>query len=357
MTSSPRSSNILNRSTLALVLGMITLTACGGGSSNPAGPSSAGAVTLNGSVVGAGGASVSSSASGVTATSTTLLVPSTITVSVQESPAMTTTVGADGSFTLRGLPTGSFTLVFTRDGTRIGALSFTAVLPNQELNITVSVTNSSLVLLEEQRNGVGHGDLEIEGTVEQVLLLSATGDSRFLIHSRTVVARPGQTTIREGNAVRGPADLTVGRPVHVKGVWLPAEGSIQPVLAYEIKIQAEGDDDTPSPTPSPAPTPRAGCMIEGGTPGRGIELEGTISSGNATAFKLAVEGGRSSNGVDVLAGGASLVCTPSSGPNAPTPAQCSASVKPGAKVHVSGTLNTCTATAAQVSASKVSVQK
>lgn len=353
MTSSTRSSNIPNRSTLALVLGMMTLSACGGGSSNPAGPSSAGAVTLNGSVVSTGGASASSQAMGLTSASPTLLVPSTITVSVQESPTMTTTVGADGSFTLRGLPTGSFTLVFTRDGARIGTLSFTAVLPNQELKITVSVTSSSLILLEEQRNGVGHGDLEIEGKVEQVLLLSATGDSRFLIHSRTVVTRPGQTTIREGNTVRGPADLTVGRSVHVKGVWLPTEGSTQPVLAYEIKIQTGGDDRTPT----PAPTPRADCMIEGGTPGRGIELEGTISSGDASAFKLAVDGGRSSGGVDVLAGGASLVCTPPSGPNAPTPAQCSASVKPGAKVHVSGILNTCTATTAQVSASRVQVQK
>jgi len=268
---------------------------------------------------------------------------------------MTTTVGADGSFTLRGLPTGSFTLLFTRDGTRIGTLSFTSVLPNQELNITISVTGSSLVLLEEQRNGIGHGDLEIEGTVEQVLLLSTTGDSRFLIHSRTVVARPGQTVIREGNTVRGPADLTVGRTVHVKGVWLPAEGATQPALAYEIKIQTSNEDSTP--TPSPSPSPRADCMIEGGAPGRGIELEGTISSGSASAFTLAVDGGRSSSGVNVLAGSASIVCTPPSGPNAPTPAQCSASVKPGAKVHVSGTLNTCTATSAQVSASRVQVQK
>ena len=355
MTSSTRSSHILNRSTLALVLGMITLTACGGASSNPAGPSSPGVVTLNGSVVGSGGASSSSSASGAASTSTGLLIPGALTVSVLESPAMTVTVGTDGSFTLRGLPTGSFTLVFARDGARIGTLSFTAVLPNQELNITLSVTGSSLVLLEEQRNGIGHGDLEIEGRVEQVLLLSQTGDSRFIIHYRTVVARPGQTVIREGNTVRGPADLTVGRSVHVKGVWLPAEGATQPVLAYEIKIQTGDDDRTP--TPSPAPTPRADCMIEGGTPGRGIELEGTISSGNASAFTLAVGGGRSSSGVDVLAAGASLVCSPPSGPNAPTPAQCSASIKPGAKVHVSGTLNACSATSAQVSAGKVSVQK
>ncbi len=194
---------------------MMTLTACGGSGSNPAAPSSASAVTLNGSVVGPGGASSLSSVSG--ATSTGLSIPGALSVSVLESPAMTATVGADGSFTLRGLPTGSFTLVFTRDGTRIGTLSFTAVLPNQELNITISVTGSSLALLEEQRNGIGHGDLEIEGSVEQVLLLSQTGDSRFIIRSRTVVARPGQTVIREGNTLRSPADLRVVSPSMSRG--------------------------------------------------------------------------------------------------------------------------------------------
>jgi Domain of unknown function (DUF5666) len=356
MTASIRSSRFLNRSTLALVLGMITLTACGGGGSNPAGPSSSSAVTLNGSVVGSGGASSSSSVAGAATTSTRLLIPGVLAVSVLESPNLTATVGADGSFTLRGLPTGSFTLVFTRDGARIGTLSFTAVLPNQELNITVSVSSSSLVLLEEQRNGIGHGDLEIEGSVEQVLIVSTTGDSRFVIHGRTVVARPGQTTILEGNAARGPSDLHVGVPVHVKGVWLPAEGSTQPVLAYEIRIQADEDDDGPA-APTPTPSPRAACITEGGTPGRGVELEGTIASGNASSFRLSVNGGRAANPVDVLAGGATLECTPKSGPNAPTPAQCSASVTAGAKVHVSGTLDSCSAASAQVTARRVSVQK
>lgn len=340
-----------------MLLGLMTLTACGGGSAGPSGPSPAGAVVLHGSIVGSSSASAASTAYGLTSTTTAFLVGTPIVVSVAEDSAISTIVGGDGSFTLRGLPTGSFTLVFTRDGARIGTLSFTAVLPNQELNITVSVSSTSLLLLEEQRNGVGHGDLEIEGRVERVLLLSATGDSRFLIQGRTVVARPGQTTIREGNTQKRPADLTVGLSVHVKGTWLPAEGATQPVLASEIKIQNDAENGAGA-TPTPTPTPRpAACMIEGGTPGRNIELEGTVSSGSASAFRLSVEGDRASGPVDVLAGTATLECTPKSGPNAPTPAQCSASVTAGAKVHVSGTLNTCTATSAQVSASRVQVQK
>lgn len=337
----------------------VTLSACGGGSASPSGPSLAGAVVLTGSVVGATSASSASSAYGSTASPTRTLAGSSMVVSVAEAPALSTTVGVDGSFTLRGLPTGVFTLVFTRDGTKIGTISFSSVLPNQELNVTVSLSGGGVVLLEEQRNGIGHGDLEIEGRVEQVLLLSATGDSRFIIHGHTVVARPGQTTIRAGNIQKLAADLTVGLAVHVKGTWLPAEGTVQPVLASEIKIQHGSEDEAPSPTPTPAatPTPRPACLIEGGRPGQGIELEGTISTGDASAFRLNVDGERASGLVDVLAGGAKLECTPNSGPNAPTPAQCSASVKAGARVHVGGTLDSCSATSAQVSASRIQVQK
>ncbi len=338
------------RSPALILLSLMTLTACGGGSGNPVGPSASGGVVLAGTVVGA--TTSSSLAFGATSTPATPSITGAVTISVQESPAISTTVGADSSFSLRGLPTGSFTLVFTRDGVRLGALSFTSVLPNQELNITVNLTGASVVLLEEQRNGIGHGDLEIEGSVEQVIVLGGASDSRFLIDHRTVVVRPGQTTIRQGNTARAAADLIVGRHVHVKGVWLPAEGSTQPVLAYEIKLQ-EGEEAT---TPTPTPTPRAACMIDGATAGRGLELEGVVLSGNASAFRLTVNGNRSQNPVDIMAGGASLECTPKSGPNAPTPAQCAGLVAPGARVHVSGTLNACSETSAQVGATKVSVQ-
>jgi len=165
---------------------------------------------------------------------------SVVTVTVKENPAITTTVGADGTFTLRGLPEGRFTLLFTSGSQPLGSVEFAEVLPNQEITVTVSVSTTSVTVLEEKRNGIGHGDLEIEGLVQEVLLLNLAGDSRFLIDGHTVVARPGQTAIREGNTARTVSDVTVGRRVHVKGTWLPAEGTTQPVLASEIKLQ---DDD------------------------------------------------------------------------------------------------------------------
>ena len=102
------------------------------------------------------------------------------------------------------------------------------------------------MLIEERRNGIGHGDLEIEGLVDQVLTVSLNGDSTFVIDGYTVVARPGETAIREGNRSRTVEQVTVGRRVHVKGVWLApsgSSGSTQQVLAHEIKLQGPEENE------------------------------------------------------------------------------------------------------------------
>jgi|MudIll2142460700_1097286.scaffolds.fasta_scaffold119449_2 hypothetical protein len=205
--------------------------ACGG---NPTGPSPSEGVVLDGTLLGGTAALALHASAGSTAGA------DEITVTCRGNPAITTIVGTDGRFTLRGLPAGGFTLDFKQGSTPLGSLSFTEVKPNQEITITVALSGSSVALVEQKRNGIGHGDLEIEGLVQQVLLLDLAGDSRFLIDGHTVVARPGQTAIREGNTARTVSDVAVGRRVHVKGTWLPAEGGTQPVLASEIKLQ-DGD--------------------------------------------------------------------------------------------------------------------
>jgi hypothetical protein len=316
-----------------LIVAVSMLAACGGG---PASPSADG-IVLRGTVVGTSGAGASALSVGA-ATS----IP--VTVTVQENPAITTTVGADGTFTLRGLPEGGFTLVFSSGGVTLGTLTFTEVKPNQEITITVQVSGSTVTLLEDRRTGIGHGDVEIEGKVTAVLVLNPAGDSRFTIDGKTVVARPGETAIREGNTARTVSDVTVGHQVHVKGVWLPADASGQAVLAHEIKLQ-DADDDGPDVDKT--------CMISGGRVGQGIELEGSVVSGAFASFLMKVQGNRSSGNVQVDAGGASFKCNGSKG----TAAECQASVKAGAKVHVSGTLMSCDLSAALTQASRVMVQK
>jgi hypothetical protein len=117
------------------------------------------------------------------------------------------------------------------------------------------------------------------------------------------------------------------------------------VLAHEIMLQDTDNGDAPDVDKT--------CMISGGTIGQGIELEGSVVSGGFASFIMKVQGNRSSGNVQVDAGGASFKCNGSKA----TAAECQASVKEGAKVHVSGTLTSCDLSSASAQASQVMVQK
>jgi hypothetical protein len=123
---------------------------------------------------------------------------------------------------------------------------------------------------------------------------------------------------------------------------------ISPTGVILISIEISGGSPSPSPTTSPG---TGACFISGGQAGSGIELEGTVASGNTSLFKLNVQGGRAGGKpVDVNASGASWRCVGQSG-------DCKTNFKNGNQVHVSGLLNTCSADAALVTASEVKVQK
>lgn len=235
---------------LALLMVSLPLVGCGGGS--PTSPSGAGRVVLHGVAVGAGGASAAS-ATGVTAQAAS---KDRVTVTVQGT-SISTTVSANGTFELEGLPAGNLTLGFTIHNTVIGTVPITGVPTSGEIRVVVQISATTVVLI----------DLEID--------------------------------------------------------------------------DHENHDDA-SKT----------CIVEGGKVGRKIELEGNVDSGNATAFKMKINGERSRALVDVNAAGAQFKCNGDKG--GPT---CKDSVKPHAKVHVSGTLTTCSMSAAQVVATEVRVQK
>lgn len=164
-----------------------------------------------------------------------------IEVHVQSDPDIKTTVGADGTFTLRGLPEGSFTLVFTQGGAQIGMLTFQEVAANQQITIHVQLVDTELVLVDEDRRGIGHAGIELEGPVQNVIVLNPSADSRFVIAGRSVIARPGVTAIRQGTERKTVEDVTAGKQVHVKGTTLEDSTDI---LAYEIKLQGATDAGT-----------------------------------------------------------------------------------------------------------------
>ena len=69
-------------------------------------------------------------------------IPELVDDAARAHEARTWLIADDGSFTLRGLPTGNFTLVFTQGGVTLGTATFTEVKPNQEITVTIEVTPS-----------------------------------------------------------------------------------------------------------------------------------------------------------------------------------------------------------------------
>ena len=177
-----------------------------------------------------------------------------------EGTAITAEVGADGTFVLKGVPSGKFTLVFMVDGVKIGEVPIEAP-DGSKVKITVKV----------------------------------------------------------------------------------AAGKLEPV---DMRVENPGSVGTP-----------AACVINGGRPNEGVELEGTVASGTWQAFKMKVNGERGSALVDVTATEATTYkCI--GGAKTDTVDQCKALVAAGhPKVHVRGTLKTCDGASALVTASEVKIQK
>jgi hypothetical protein len=124
------------------------------------------------------------------------------------------------------------------------------------------------------------------------------------------------------------------------------------LVDIDIENDTQGQNETDK-----NDTSSKACMIEGGRTGDHIELEGVIASGNADHFMLQVNGNRASSLVDVSAGGASLKCNGDTAGKKGGATDCKSSVASGAQVHVKGTLTSCSASAAAVTATEVMVQK
>jgi hypothetical protein len=78
-----------------------------------------------------------------------------LSVYLAERPSLGATVAADGRFTLEGLPSGAWTLVFTRDGRVVGQIRFSSVRRNQGITIVVVLTDAGeVVLTSEARDQV-----------------------------------------------------------------------------------------------------------------------------------------------------------------------------------------------------------
>lgn len=226
---------------LGLVLAGL-VSACGGSSTAPtdtAPTASAPGVTLSGTFGGGQGSTLRS-----LGTTTDDLVVVVLDASGTEL-ARVDVVG--GRFTLRGLPTGSFEVQFL-DGTDVvGQETFDAVKVNQQITVTLELTNGSVRIVEERRNGIPHGDIEIEGRIDRLEIEGDPMTGALEVDGYSIVTRIAETAIRKGGRALTLEDLREGDQVHVKGEYeTAADGSLQ-VFAREIKLQDEIDrDDVPT---------------------------------------------------------------------------------------------------------------
>ena len=116
-----------------------------------------------------------------------------------------------------------------------------------------------------------------------------------------------------------------------------------------VKVEINGTDETDNENNNSNKT----CLINGGTVGSPIELEGSVSKTPATGsttFDMSVNGERASGPVTVDISTTSYDCAGVKG-------TCNATLLVGgAKVHVSGSLTSCSLTKALVKATEVKFQ-
>jgi hypothetical protein len=202
------------------------------------------------------------------------------------------------------------------DGASVSAADTRATQAAQAKKVTVKVEGSTLSV-----------DVNANGTFQLTGIPSGTFTLVFLADGvevgRVVV------TAGDGSEVKIVVQVTAGQ-----------------LIVVEIKIE-DGSNASPPPTSS-------SCSVNGGTVGQRIELEGNVASGSSASFDMSVNG-RSGLPIKVNAASASFKCI--GGAKTPSDAECKASVAAGAKVHVSGTLMTCTTSSAEVTATEVKVQK
>lgn len=247
---------MMRRSMCCTVLGLATsalvLAGCGG--SSPSGPSGKG-VVLQGTVLSAtGSAGVTAHAGGSQSAAGKMVV------TVQENPAISTTVSANGTFELEGLPAGTITLVFTIDGTVVGTIKIDGVAADVEIKIVVQVTADGVILIEITIEGLGgpspapspssspsaclieggraNSNIELEGKVASgttsLFELDVQGNRAGDLVDVNATGASWKCVGQSGDC---KTNFKVGNQVHVRGLLTTCTATEAVVNATEVKVQ------------------------------------------------------------------------------------------------------------------------
>jgi hypothetical protein len=225
-----------------------------------------------------------------------------IRVSVRERPSIATTVAANGSFSLVGLPAGGWTIVFERDGQVIGEMSFHSVRSNQEIRIVVSLLDGEVVLLDESRDAVSFDEdcprgagfwcqnqggknpnlsreeferfakdaatllssVEALDTAEEIAAAVCDTGDQLRRQLATLALNIASGAVSRDDALTGESFSTVGAALD-RAIQLAQQGA-RSAETNEVKDVLErinegqslascDSDDLPSPSPTPSTTP------------------------------------------------------------------------------------------------------
>jgi hypothetical protein len=233
----------LNLSIVAVVVVGLAMAGCG--SDNPAGPSGAGGVTVQGVLLGESAAFAASSGASSSSGPVTVEVEGT-TISVK--------VSGNGTFELEDVEAGTFTLIFYQNDTELGRVTVTAG-DGATVKIVVQKKGKVIVVVELEvddddgddgestscLNGVPPGgNLELEGDVEpggnpESFELAVSGRASNPV---TVMAGGANYVCngKTGDDGCPPEDLS-GAKVHVRGTLAGCDADKATVEASEVKIQ------------------------------------------------------------------------------------------------------------------------
>jgi len=226
------------------------------GSDSPSSPSGSGSVAVQGVVLGDGvsfAASSGANPSSAKAKKVTVMV---------EGTTITAEVSANGTFELKGIASGTFTLIFLVDGVEIGRVVISAE-EGSEVKIVVQVKDSVLVVVEIKVEGpesstrpsptptssacflnggtVGQG-IELEGDVSSVTPLGF----KLAVNGRAstpVDVNTSGATFRCIGGAKAPTDaecrasIKALPKVHVSGRLDSCTPSAAVVMATEVKVQ------------------------------------------------------------------------------------------------------------------------
>ena len=234
-----------------MFLAVVALVGCGG--DNPAGPS--GGIDLEGVVLEGPSAASAQSMS----LSTQSATKSKITVTV-EGTSISAKVSSNGTFTLKNVPAGTFTLSFTRDGAVIGTIQIAVVEGSKRIKVVVDASGTSVVLVsidfETDKQGENPGDanktcminggkvgqgIELEGNVSggtpTAFTLNVKGNRANADVTVNASGASFKCVGQAGKAADCQAQVKVGAQVHVRGALTSCDMTQAAVTATEVKVQ------------------------------------------------------------------------------------------------------------------------